>query len=138
MSLEKILNKIIEDAQTEADNILRESREKASEIKEEIREEASRLSELILKEGEKQGRLEAGKIVTQARLEKRIELLSIKKGFIEEVLEKAFEGIDSGKRSLSRTVILKDGEREESFDEKHLKAELRPKLENYIAEILKI
>jgi len=138
MSLEKIVKKIGDDAQAEEARITLESQKKAEEIKEAAKKEASELAQVLVREVERQANLEASRIITQARLEKRIKVLSCKKELINEVLERAFqkEGVD--KKELRRKIILKDGEKEESFDEEKLKAELYPKLENYIAQLLKI
>ena len=138
MSLEKILKKIVDDGQAEADRIILENQKKAEEIKENARKETLELAEALLKEAEQQGNLEANRLITHARLEKRINILSRKKELIDEVLEKAFVKESLGKKSLKRKIILKDGEIEESFDEKKLKEELRPGLESYIAKVLKI
>jgi vacuolar-type H+-ATPase subunit H len=138
MSLEKILKKIIEDAQSEADKIILESEKKAGEIKEKARQEAANLAEALIKEEERKGRLEASRLVTQARLERKISILSRKKELIDHVLEKAFQKGVLGKEGLKRKIIMKDGEREEPYDEKRLKEELRLKLENEIIEALKI
>lgn len=138
MSLEKILKKIVDDGQAEADRIILENQKKAEEIKENARKETLELAEALLKEAEQQGNLEANRFITHARLEKRINILSRKKELIDEVLEKAFVKESLGKKSLKRKIILKDGEIEESFDEKKLKEELRPGLESYIAKVLKI
>ena len=138
MSLEKILKKIIDDAQVEADKIILESKKKAAEIKEKARKEASDLAEALVKEAERQGHLEASRIITQARLEKKINTLSRKKELIEEVLEKAFQRGAKGKEGLKRKIIMKEGESEEPYDEEKLKEELRSKLENEILEALKI
>jgi len=138
MSLEKILKKIVYDGQAEADRIILENQKKAEEIKENARKETLELAEALLKEAEQQGNLEANRLITHARLEKRINILSRKKELIDEVLEKAFVKESLGKKSLKRKIILKDGEIEELFDEKKLKEELRPGLESYIAKVLKI
>lgn len=138
MSLEKILKKIIDDAQVEADKIILESQKKAEEIKEKGRKKASDLAEALVKEAERQGHLEASRIITKARLEKKINTLSRKKELIEEVLEKAFQRGAKGKERLKRKIIMKEGESEEPYDEEKLKEELRSKLENEILEALKI
>jgi vacuolar-type H+-ATPase subunit H len=138
MSLEKILKRIIDDAQAEADKIILESKKKAAEIKEKAQKQVSDLAEALVKEGERQGHLEASRIVTQARLEKKINTLSRKKELIEEVLEKAFQKGAQGKKGLKRKIIMKEGEREEPYDEEKLKEELLTKLENEILEALKI
>jgi len=138
MSLEKILKKIIDDAQSEADKIILESEMKAGEIKEKAREEATNLAEALIKEEERKSQLEASRLITQARLERRISILSRKRELVDEVLEKAFQKGGLRKEGLKRKVILKDGEKEEPYDEKRLKEELRLKLENEIIEVLKI
>ncbi|NIO48677.1 MAG: hypothetical protein GTN73_04450 [Candidatus Aminicenantes bacterium] len=138
MSLEKILERIIKDAQTEADEIVLESKKKAAEIKEKARKEASDIAAALLKEAERQGHLEASRIVTQARLEKKINTLSRKKELIEQVLEKAFQKGAKGKEGPKRKIIMKEGESEEPYDEEKLKEELRSKLESEILEALKI
>jgi vacuolar-type H+-ATPase subunit H len=138
MSLEKILDKIIDDANAEADKILVESREKAEKIKEEAEKKASELAEALVEEAERQGQLEASRLITQARLETKINILSRKKELIQEVMEKAFQKKILGEKILKRTIITKEGEREEDFDEDRLREELLSKLENEIVEVLGI
>lgn len=138
MSLETILKKIIDDAQQEADRVLSESRKKATDIREEARREAAELAEALVKEGQRRGELEASRVVTQARLKKKIETLAFKKELVDCVLEQAFQAQSAVQRILKRTIIMKEGEKEEVFDEKRLMEELRPHLENDIAKLLKI
>jgi len=138
MSLEKILEKILDDARAEADKIILESQKKAAEIKEKADRAAVELADALLKEAEKKGHLEASRLLTQARLEKKINILSCKKELIDEVLERAFQRGSLGKEGLKRKIIMKDGEKEEPYDEEKLKEELRSKLENEILEALKI
>lgn len=138
MSLEKILDKILEEARSEAEQILRESRQKAEEITQNARKEGEMQANAILDQAERQGNLEASRLVTQARLEKRIKILSSKKDLIDEVLDKAFQKQKGDIIGLKRKIILKDGELEEFVDQEKLKQELRPKLEKDIAEVLKI
>ena len=138
MSLEKILDKIIDDAHAEADKILVESREKAERIKEEAEKKASELADALVEEAERQGQLEASRLITQARLETKINILSRKKELIQEVMEKAFQKKILGEKTLMRTIITKKGEREEAFDEDRLREELLSKLENEIVEVLGI
>lgn len=138
MSLEKILKKITGDAKEDAQRIIGESRQKAKEIKEAASREALVLEEALLKEEQRKGRLEASRIVTQARLERKISILSCKKKLIDETLNRAFQKDTIGEISLTRKIIFKDGEKEEFLDEKKLREELRPKLESYILKALKI
>ncbi len=138
MSLEKILNTIIEDAQAEAVAIVKESQSKAEEIKETARKEALELAEALHADEERQGRLEASRLITQARLEGRIDILSTKKEIIEDVLAKALDKERSSIEKLKRQIIMKEGEREEAFDESRLLDEIRPQLEKFINDALKL
>jgi vacuolar-type H+-ATPase subunit E/Vma4 len=138
MSLEKILDKILEEARSEAEKILLESRQKAEEITQDARKQGESQAKTILEQAERQANLEASRLVTQARLEKRIKILSCKRDLIDEVLEKAFQEKKGEKIGLKRKIIRKDGELEEFIDQEKLKQELRPKMEKDIAEVLKI
>lgn len=138
MSLKKILDTIIKDADAEAQKIILESREKADRIKKEAEKRASELAEALVQDAEKQAQLEASRLITQARLETKINILSQKKELIQQVLERSFQKKDIGDRVLKRKVITKDGEKEEPFDEEKLKEELLRRLENKIIEALEI
>jgi len=138
MSLEKILNTIIEGAQAEAVAIVKESQSKAEEIKEAARQEAVGLAQAIQAEEERQGRLEASRLITQARLEGKINILSTKKKIIEDVLTEALDRERSGIKKLKRQIIMKGGEREEAVDESRLLDEIRPQLEKFINDALKL
>jgi V/A-type H+-transporting ATPase subunit E len=138
MSLEKILQRIVDDAQAEAERIIQENKMKGEEIKEKSRQEASELADSLLEMSERKANLEASRLITQARLEGRLNLLSSKKKLIEEVLERAFQIEGLQEKRMKKEIVLKEGKREESFDEEKLKDELRPLLEGYIAKVLKI
>ncbi len=138
MSLDIIIAKVLADARTEADRILAEHRAKA----EALLQAELRLSEVqagaVSREAEAEAALEAGRIVTQARLERRIGLLAARKALVDEVLERAFAKVPVRHRALSKTIVSRGGETEEPFERAKLMDELRPGLENAIAEILKI
>ena len=136
MSLENILQKISEDAQAEVDKIIAESKAKAEAIKNMAHKEALSQSEALLLEEERKGKLEASRIVTQARLQKKLDILACKKDLIDEVLAKAFQKEHLDESSLKRKIILKDGEHEEPYDERKMMDEIRPQLEKYICEVL--
>lgn len=138
MSLEKILDKIINDASAEAEKILVESREKAEKIKEEAEKKGSELADALVEDAKRQSQLKASRLITQARLETKINILSQKKELIQEVMERAFQKEILEKKGLRKTIITKEGEREEAFDETRLKEELRSGLENEIIKILGI
>jgi vacuolar-type H+-ATPase subunit E/Vma4 len=138
MSLEKILERILAGAQTEADRFIKESHRKADEIRKKAHQQGKEQAEALLEEVERQGRLEASRLVTQARLDKRIKILACKKELIDEVLDRAFQKERIEEKGLKQKIIMKDGEKEVSFDQEKLKQDLRPRLENEIAEVLKI
>ncbi len=138
MSLEKILQKIEKDAQLESKKIILENKKKAKQIKENARKEASELAKALLKESEREAQLEASRLITQARLERKINLLARKKDLIEEIINRAFRDENLKEKGLKKKIIFKDGEREEPFDQEKLEEELRPALENYIVEVLKL
>jgi vacuolar-type H+-ATPase subunit H len=138
MSLEKIVDKILEEGRNEAEQIILESRQKAEEIIQNARKQAEIQANIILEQSERQANLEASRLVTQARLEKRIKILGCKKDLIEEVLDKAFQKQKGDKTELRRRIIRKDGEFEESIDQEKLMQALRPGMEKDIAEVLKI
>jgi len=138
MSLENIIAKVLDDARAEADRILAEHRRKAEALLEtELRSGESR-AEAVRREAADEAALEAGRIVTQARLERRIGLLAARKALVDEVLERAFAKVPVRHRALSKTIVSRGGETEEPFERAKLMDELRPGLENAIAEILKI
>jgi len=137
MSLEKILKRVNDNAQAEIKRIILESEKKAADIKEKAQQEACQKAEALVKEIEKEANLEASRIITKARLQKKINLLKRKKELIDEVLTKAFEEEKLDEKKLIKKIVLKKGERQEQLEIERLKEELRPKLENYIAEVLK-
>ena len=138
MSLEKILDKNLEEGQEDAERIVLESRQKGEEIKQNARKQGEMQAQALFEQVEQQGNLEASRMVTQARLEKRIKILRCKKEMIDEVLDQAFQKQKGEKIGLKRKIIRKDRDLEELVDHESLKKELRPKLEKIIAEVLKI
>jgi hypothetical protein len=138
MSLENIIAKVLGYARTEADRILAESRAKAAEL---VRTEALRAEELaaaVRREAAEAAALEAGRIVTQARLERRIELLTARKALVDEAIGRALAKPRFRDATLSKTVVARDGATVEPFDREKLLEEIRPGLENVLAGILKI
>jgi len=138
MSLEKIQEKILQDAQAEADSIILDSKKKTEEIKDTAQKEASGLAAALLDEAERKAQLESSRIISQARMEKRIKILSRKKEIIDEILDKALLKADFKEDELKKKIVFKEGEREETYNREKLLEELRPKVENYILEVLKL
>ncbi len=138
MSLDIIIAKILGDAGAEAGRILAEHRRKAEALLEAEKRLGDAHAETVRREAANEASLEAGRIVTQARLARRIELLAARKALVDEVLERAFANKALRDRPLSKTIVSRHGETEEPFERARLLDEVRPGLENAIAEILKI
>ena len=138
MSLEKIVEKILADGRAEAEKILADAHRKAEEVKATAEEESNRLAAILLRNAEREGGLEAGRVLTQARLEKRLKVLRRKKELVAEVLEKALAESTLAHKGLKKKVVSQEGEREENLDRGRFVDDLRGKLEKFILEALKI
>jgi vacuolar-type H+-ATPase subunit E/Vma4 len=138
MSLDNILKKIAADAQAQRQLIIEDAQKKAAEIIAQAEQQGKQQAESYLNETVREAELEAHRLVTQARLQHKLRALTMKRALVDQVLEQAFKAQEQEMRSLKRTVVLKDGEKEEAFDETQLLDELRPLLEDYIAGLLKI
>ncbi len=138
MSLDIIIAKVLDDARAEAGRILADDRRRADELRAEEARRAEDQAEAVRREAGNEAALEAGRIVTQARLARRIELLAARKALVNEAIERALAKNSLRDRALSKTVVSRDGETEEPFDRAKLLEEIRSGLENAIAEILKI
>jgi len=138
MGLDEILKKISSQSESEASKIVEESREKAQKIKKTAKKEASEEAEEYLNDEKNRAEMEATRIMTQARLDKKMKVLFSKKEIIGQILDEAFELALKGKKGLEKKVIMKDGERQSALDKEKIKDEIRPDLEAKIAEDLKL
>ena len=138
MSLDIIIAKVLDDARAEAGRILAEHRWKAEGLIQAEQRLGEIQAEAVRRETGNEAALEAGRIVTQARLERRIELLAARKVLVDEAIGQALAKERFRDRALSKTIVSRDGETEEPFERAKLLEEIRPGLENTIAEILKI
>jgi V/A-type H+-transporting ATPase subunit E len=89
MSLEKLLEKIENDARAEGELIVARAEEEAARIMEEAEERARREGEAIARSFHARAESERMKLLSQARLEGRIELLAAKDELVEEVFREA-------------------------------------------------
>ena len=138
MSLKNIIHTIEDQARQEAGRIIKESEKKAREIKDRARKEAETDSQKYMEESERRARMESGRILTQARLDKRLRILAEKKEIIDAVIEEAFTKSGISEKKLQKTVVTKKGEQKESWDKSRIKEDLRPELEKVIGEVLEI
>jgi len=138
MGLDEILKKISSQSESEASKIVEESREKAQKIKKTAKKEATEEAEEYLNNEKNRAEMEATRIMTQARLDKKMRVLFSKKEIIGQILDEAFDQALKGKKGLKKKVIMKDGERQTALDKEKIKDEIRPDLEAKIAEDLKL
>jgi vacuolar-type H+-ATPase subunit H len=138
MGLNDILKKINSQGEAEAYKIIEESRNKAKQIKTNAEQEAFKEADIYLVEEQRRAEMEATRILTQARLDKRMKILFFKKEIINRVMDKAFEQAVKGEQTLKKQVIMKDGEKQSVLDREKVKDELRPVIEGLIAEDLKL
>ncbi len=85
MSLEKLLEKIENDAREERRRILAEAEEEAARIRKEAQEQAGQEAEAIARSFHIRAENERLRIISRARLEGRIDLLAAKDQVLEEV-----------------------------------------------------
>jgi len=85
MSLEKILEKIIQDSEQEIRKVLDEAKLRASQIIEEGRREAEKVVQELTREGEDNARKAKERIVTMASLESRKRILGEKQRILREL-----------------------------------------------------
>jgi len=75
MGLDEILKKISSQAESEAHKVVEESQEKARQIKKNAEMEASKQAEEYLLHEKRRSEMEATRIMTQARLDKKMKIL---------------------------------------------------------------
>lgn len=93
MAIKDIKEKIISNAKIEANKIIDEANNKAKEIKEKGEKEARDIKSKILNRIDQEILLKKGKIITEANLEAKKNILSAKQKIIEETFNKALEKI---------------------------------------------
>lgn len=110
MAIKDIKAKIISDAEIEANKIINEATNKTKEIKEEAEKEARDIESKILKRINQEILLKKGKIITEANLEAKKAILSIKQEIIDKTFNRALENIinldDKKYRDFVKKIIL--------------------------------
>jgi V/A-type H+-transporting ATPase subunit E len=144
MSLERLLSKIEEDAETEAEEILAAARTEAERIREQGEREAHRVYESIRSSFRERAQRERLKILSMARMESRLQLLAAKDAILEETNSRAIVTVEEmpeqDYRSLLKAIILRGAAsgREEiipsSFDRRILEEGLLRELNETLKE----
>jgi len=115
MAIEDIKEKIISDAHNNAQQIIQNAQNKAEEIIEKAKKEAENIKQKILNQIKKEIAVSREKIITEANLEARKSILSIKQGIMEKVFNDALARIlgleDKKYLSLIRKIILNNVEK---------------------------
>jgi V/A-type H+-transporting ATPase subunit E len=93
MTIKDINEKIISDAQIQADKIITQAEDKAKEIIKKGKEEADNIKNIILGKNNQEASLKKSKILTEANLEARKTILSEKQKIVEGAFNKALESI---------------------------------------------
>lgn len=138
MSLEHILQKIIEEAEQEASRLRKEAQQRAEQMIASNRQEAEKKAATIINLAEQEAQTEAMSIISQARLEKRLALLEVKRKWVDWVLNKAFEQADLLSSSMKKTIVTRRGIEQEEIEAERLRQDLRQRLEKLILELLGI
>ncbi len=118
MSLERLLEKIENDAHAEGKRILFEAEEEAARIRETGQEEARRSAEDIRSSFRERGERERTRIMSEALTESRSMLLSTREELFEEVFEAAMQEFESLPEEryrawLKRTILDNAGDGEQ-------------------------
>ncbi len=95
MSLEKLLEKIEEDARAEAEEILARARQEAEETRKRGEEEALRAGQNILATFREKAEKERVRMISAARMEKRLAILAAKERILEETLASTIRAMEN-------------------------------------------
>ena len=93
MTIKDINEKIISDAQIQADKIITQAEDKTKEIIKKGKEEADNIKNIILGKNNQEASLKKNKILTEANLEARKTILLEKQKIMEDAFNKALESI---------------------------------------------
>jgi len=110
MTIKDINEKIISDAQIQADKIITQAEDNANNIIKKGEKEADNIKNIILGKNNQEASLKKSKILTEANLEARKTILSEKQKIMEGAFNKAFESIlkleDKDYRNFIKKLIL--------------------------------
>jgi len=108
MGVEEIVQKIREDANKEAEEIINKAKMEAEKILEEAKKEAEKRRNEILKKGEKEAEMIKNRIIAEAKLEVRKKILMKKEELIEKAVKKLKEElIKVPERENYRDLLVK-------------------------------
>ncbi|MDO5590887.1 MAG: V-type ATP synthase subunit E family protein [Lachnospiraceae bacterium] len=105
--LEKIKSQILDEAKAAADSKVAEAKEQAGEIVAQAEAEAKKISETIAKKSELEAANYRERITSSIDLQRRTHLLEAKQEMIKEVLDKAYQSLESMNEEEYFGVLLK-------------------------------
>ncbi|HOX54082.1 MAG: hypothetical protein PHI86_02180 [Candidatus Omnitrophica bacterium] len=134
MSLEAILSHIMNDAKGQRDILLKQANQEKEEILKQAKADAARAYQAILDREKSIFEAEKQKLIVNARLDVRKQLLSCK----QELIDSAFERFKSGIKHdiFKKKQIFSDETKEVPEDINFYLAKIRPEYEAELAQIL--
>lgn len=134
MSFESILSQIVNEANAERKKIINQANQQKEEILRQAKLEAENFYQEIVDKERRVFEAEKQKIIVNARLEGKKQLLSAKQGLIDQVFERLKSEIK--KDSFKKKQISQDGTKEVPEDIDFYLKKIRPEYETEISEIL--
>lgn len=134
MSLESILNNIINEADSQKEKIIQEARQQAGLVMQTAKHQAQRLYQEIIDREKNLNLSGKQKLIVNARLESKKRLLFAKQELIKAVFEKARAGIR--KDRLKKKQVLPDKIQDVSEDIDFYLNKIRLEYESEIAKML--
>lgn len=131
MSLESILNYILAKADSEKQGIIREAKREADNIIREAKREAQELYQIIINQAKADCERHKQRLIVNARLEARNNLLKIKQELIDALIERLKPGL--GKERLKGRRVFLDSEQDISEDANFYLDKIRLDYESEIA-----
>lgn len=134
MSFESILSQIINEANAERKKIINQANQQKEEILRQAKQDAENLYQGILEKEKSVFEAEKQKIIVNARLEGKKQLLAAKQGLIDQVFERLKS--EFKKDSFKKKQIFQDNTKEVPEDIDFYLKKIRPEYETAISEIL--
>jgi len=134
MSLESILKHIIDEADSKKDILIQQASEQAEVVIQSARQEAEALYQKLIDREKALGLAQQQKLVINARLEAKKNLLKVKQGLIDEVFQKLKPQL--GKEKIKKKIVSLDNEQEAFEDVDFYLAGIRLDYESEIAQHL--
>lgn len=138
MGVDNIISNIIKEAEEEAEKLRQNARATAEKLIITSREEAEKKAAKLRQQAEQEGQVEALRILSQARLEKKLALLAARRKWVDMVLNKASEEAGLQNQIIKRLIVTRQGLEEEKITEERFKEDLRLRYEKQILKLLGI